>query len=288
MKKVRGSRPLRSLLSPLAMFMSFSLLLLLAGCGTIGPGETTTTAPTVNITASPASVTAGQSSMLTVAATDATTVTVTGSDGSSYDLAAAGGKQAVSPRRPTTYTATASGDGGKSTATAIVTVGTPAAPTVTIAASPASIAPGDSSTLTVAATNATTVTIAGSDGSSYSLAATGGTKAVSPTTTTTYTATATGSGGTVTATATVTVSASPDRLTVPITANPTSIAPGGSSTLTVRPRMPPRYDDGIGWQQLKLAATGGTQAVSPCATATYTATASGCWRARLRQQRQRP
>ena len=86
MKKVRGSRPLRSLLSPLAMFMSFSLLLLLAGCGTIGPGETTTTAPTVNITASPASVTAGQSSMLTVAATDATTVTVTGSDGSSYDL----------------------------------------------------------------------------------------------------------------------------------------------------------------------------------------------------------
>src|SRR5689334_25192398 len=58
MKKVRGPRPLRSLLSPLAMFMSFSLLLLLAGCGTIGPGETTTTAPTVSITASPASVTA--------------------------------------------------------------------------------------------------------------------------------------------------------------------------------------------------------------------------------------
>jgi hypothetical protein len=57
-------------------------------------------------------VTAGQSSMLTVAATDATTVTVTGSDGSSYDLAAAGGKQAVSPKKTTTYTATASGDGG--------------------------------------------------------------------------------------------------------------------------------------------------------------------------------
>ena len=191
-------------------------------------------------------------------------------------MTAAGGKQAVSPKKTTTYTATASGDGGKSTATAIVTVGTPAAPTVTIAASPASIAPGDSSTLTVAATNATTVTIAGSDGSSYSLAATGGTKAVSPTTTTTYTATATGSGGTVTATATVTVSASPVSPTVTITANPTSIAPGGSSTLTVKAANAATVTiTGSDGSSYKLAATGGTQAVSPGATATYTATASG-------------
>jgi len=55
-------------------------------------------------------------------------------------------------------------------------------PTVTISASPTSIAAGGSSTLTVAATNATTVTITG-DGSTHTLAATGGTLTVKPTTT---------------------------------------------------------------------------------------------------------
>ena len=37
MIKVRVSRPLRSILSPLAA--TFSLLLVLAGCGSVGPGD---------------------------------------------------------------------------------------------------------------------------------------------------------------------------------------------------------------------------------------------------------
>ena len=44
-----------------------------------------------------------------VAATNATSVTVTGTDGSSYTLTASGGTQAVSPTATTTYTATADG-----------------------------------------------------------------------------------------------------------------------------------------------------------------------------------
>ncbi|MGA9464462.1 MAG: alkaline phosphatase family protein [Terracidiphilus sp.] len=59
---------------------------------------------------------------MTVGATNATQVVVTGSDGSSYRLQATGGTQNVSPTSTTTYTATATGTGGKATATATVTV----------------------------------------------------------------------------------------------------------------------------------------------------------------------
>jgi phospholipase C len=160
--------------------------------------------PTVTITANPATITAGQSSTLTVAATNATQVKITGSDNSSYPLAANGGTQSVTPASTTTYTATATGPGGTATATATVTVSAGAA-TVTITANPTTIAAGASSTLTVKATNATQVTVTGSDGSSYNLQPTGGTQALTPAATTTYTATATSAGGNATATATVTV-----------------------------------------------------------------------------------
>jgi phospholipase C len=163
--------------------------------------------PTVTLSANPASISSGASSVLTVAATNATTVTISGSDGSSYTLSPAGGTQTVSPKTSTTYTATATGAGGTATASATVTVTPPPAPTVSITAVPSTIVSGNSSTLTVTATNATSVTITGTDNSSYTLSPTGGTESVSPTTNTTYTATATGAGGTATATATVTVTA---------------------------------------------------------------------------------
>ena len=111
----------------------------------------------------------------------------------------------MSPATTTTYTAVASGPAGNTSASTVVTVSGPPAPTVTIAANPSTISTENSSTLTVTAANATSVTITGTDGSTYSLSATGGTQVVSPTTTTTYTATAKGAGGSATATATVTV-----------------------------------------------------------------------------------
>jgi phospholipase C len=80
------------------------------------------TVPTVNITANPASITSGASSTLTVTATGATQVTVSGTDGSNYTLQPAGGTQAVNPTTTTTYTATATGPGGTATATVSLTV----------------------------------------------------------------------------------------------------------------------------------------------------------------------
>jgi phospholipase C len=256
---------------------SILLPFLFAGCG--GPHVTANTAPTVTIAANPATVNAGATSTLTVAATNATSVAIAGSDGSSYTLQAAGGTQAVTPSATTTYTVTAVGAGGKASATATVTVNatTTPAPTVTISANPASITAGASSTLTVAATNATSVTITGSDSSSYTLATTGGTQAVSPKATTTYTATATGAGGTVTATATVTVTAvTAPAPTITITANPTAITAGTSSILTVSATNATTVTiAGSDKSSYTLAATGGTQAVSPAASTTYTATATG-------------
>jgi phospholipase C len=79
-------------------------------------------APTVNIIANPATISAGGSSTLTVTATNATTVTLTGSDGSSYNLAAGGGTETVSPASTATYTADATGASGNASAAATVTV----------------------------------------------------------------------------------------------------------------------------------------------------------------------
>ena len=232
-------------------------------------------APTVSITSSPTSISKGGSSTLTVKATNATQVTVTGSDGSTYTLAATGGTQSVSPTTTTTYTATASGSGGTASATSTVTVNQSTAPTVSIAANPTSITKGGSSTLTVKATNATQVTVSGSDGSTYTLAATGGTQSVSPTTTTTYTATANGSGGTASATSTVTVNQA-TAPTVTIAANPASITAGGSSTLTVTATNATQVTvTGSDGSTYTLSSNGGTQGVSPTTTTTYTADVTG-------------
>jgi phospholipase C len=211
---------------------------------------------------------------LTVTAANATAVKVTGSDGSSYTLSAAGGTQAVTPATTATYTATATGAGGNATAPATVTV-TAGAPTVKITADPASIPAGSSSTLTVTAANATAVTVTGSDGSSHTLSATGGTQTVTPAATTTYTATATGAGGNATAAATVTV-ANPSAATVTIVASPTAIAEGADSTLTVTATHDTAVtvsgSDGSNYTFPKP--NGGTHKVTPSTTTTYTAEAA--------------
>jgi phospholipase C len=245
-------------------------------------GKTTATAtvtvsasaPTVSISANPASITQSTSSLLTVAATNATQVTITGTDGSSYNLSVTGGTQAVSPTVTTTYTATATGAGGTVTATAVVTVTANPAPTVTITASPSSITSGTSSTLTVVATYATTVTVAGSDGTSYTLQPNGGTQSVSPTATTNYTATATGPGGSTSASATVTISTTPEP-TVTLVANPTIIATGNASTLTATATNATGVTiAGTDGSSYTLPAAGGNQNVTPTATTSYTATAA--------------
>ena len=154
-------------------------------------------------------------------------------------------------------------------------IGSSTEPTIAITASPVSVMAGSSTTLTVTAANATTVAIAGTDGSAYSLSATGGLQTVSPSTSATYTATAIGPGGKASAAASVTVTANPAP-TVTISASPASIASGASSALTVAATNATGVTvTGSDGSTYTLAATGGTQTVSPSATTTYQATATG-------------
>ncbi len=252
------------------------IVFFLAGCGgNIAAVEGT---ETVSITAGPNSITAGATSVLSVSATAAASIMVTGSDGSSYAMTGTGGTQSVSPAATTTYTAVASGPGGKVTATAVLTVAAPGAPTVNITATPASVVKGSATTLSVTAANATAVTLAGSDGSSFTLSATGGTQSVSPSATTTYTATAKGAGGTATnqVIVTVTLPTAPTAPAVTLTAAPATINAGGSSTLTATATNATGVIvTGTDGSSFTLPAAGGSQPVTPSATTTYTATAAG-------------
>ncbi len=174
-----------------------------SGCA-LFVGSNILKAPTITISASPSTVAVAQTALLTVTAVDAVQVTVTGSDGTTFNLAKSGGIQAVKPSTTTTYTAVATNSKGNASATATITV-SQTQPTVNITATPPTITDGASSTLAVTATNATQVTVTGTDGSSYTLQPAGGTQSVTPSATVTYTATATGAAGSVTATVTVTV-----------------------------------------------------------------------------------
>ena len=279
MKEIRIPRSFSRILSLTALLSSLALTLLFSGCrGIVAATPPSDPLPTVNISASPGSITSGSSSTLTVTATNAIQVTITGTDHSSYNLKANGGTQAVSPAATTTYTAVAIGAGGQISASMMVTVvGQTIAPTVIINASPASITSGSPSTLTVTATNATQVTVTGTDGSTYSLQANGGTQLVKPIATTTYTAAAIGAGGQISANVTVTVTLTVLPVpTVSITANPAAVTLGNSSTLTVTASNATQVIvTGTDASTYSLPVNGGTQSVKPILTTTYTALAIG-------------
>jgi len=173
-----------------------------AGTATSKVTVTTTTGsstqPTLKLTAQPASIASGASSVLTWSSTNASSVSIAG-----VGTFSASGSATVKPSVTTTYMATASGSGGTAMSSATVTVTNASAPSVTLSANPTSISPGASSTLSWTSSNATSVSIPGVG----TFGATGS-KSVTPSATTTYTATATGAGGSATSSATVTVSSS--------------------------------------------------------------------------------
>jgi phospholipase C len=104
--------------------LGYACLLTITSCGTGTAAPATTAAgPTVTISASPAKITQGSSSTLTVTATNATQVTVSdNTDSNTYTLAATGGTQKVAPAATTIYTVTATGVGGTATAQTTITL----------------------------------------------------------------------------------------------------------------------------------------------------------------------
>ena len=144
-------------------------------------------------TASPANISAGQSSTLSWTSTNADTVSIIRGR-----LGPKSGSVTVTRRRPLP---TSSPPGGGASTTCAITVTVGALPVIaSFTATPASINAGQSSTLQWSVQNATSVSI-----SSIGTVAASGTRSVSPTVTTVYTLTATNAAGSATSTATVTV-----------------------------------------------------------------------------------
>ena len=170
------------------------------------------------------------------------------------------GTVAVTPTGTTEYILTAKGPGGTSEARTTVTVTIPA-PTVTLHAAPATIAPGESSRLSWSTTNADTCSITPDVGTIDC----NGSIGVTPTAATSYILTATGPGGTTTADAAVAVEE--PQPTVVISASPTTITLGESTLLSWESKKVSsvHIDQGIGTVTLT-----GSRSVSPTATTTYT------------------
>jgi phospholipase C len=160
---------------------------------------------TVSLNASPATINAGQSATLSWTSANATNLSI---DQGINAVTAPSGSITVNPAATTTYTITATN--GAATATAQATVNAPLS--VTLAAKPANITPGQQSTLTWNARGATSLTI---DNGVGAVNGAQGSQAVSPTQTTTYTITAAdATGHTTTAATTVTVSTSTGLQTI--------------------------------------------------------------------------
>jgi hypothetical protein len=153
-------------------------------------------APTITFDAQPGTVASGASTVLSWNASNARSVSISG-----LGTFPTTGSVKITPTVTTTYSATATGPGGRTESSTVVSVTTSAQkPTVAFSAQPSNIVTGTSSVLSWTTTNATSVNIPGLG----SFPADGSTN-VTPSTTTTYTATAQGEGGTAKASTTVTV-----------------------------------------------------------------------------------
>jgi hypothetical protein len=164
--------------------------------------------PTISLAAAPTTIAAGQSATLTWSSTNA--ISCTASDGWS-GIRSTSGSQAVTPAATTTYILTCTGLGGVASTSALVNVTPPPAlPTVSLSASPASIAAGESSTLTWSSTNAGSCNASGGWSGAR---ATSGSQSVSPASTTSYALSCSGAGGSASQSATVTVTATSGEIT---------------------------------------------------------------------------
>ncbi len=225
----------------------------------------------VNLAANPQTVTPGSNVTLTWTSSNAATCTA--SDGWA-GAKAVSGSQSVGPLNAnTSYTLTCTNaEQQTATSTAMVTVqAAPPAPTVNLSANPTSVVSGSSTNLSWTTTNASSCTASG--GWSGSKNTSGSQTIASLTVATTFTLACTGTGGNGTDSVTVQVTAPPPAAVVNLTAAPTSINTGQSSTLSWTTQNATSCTASGSWSGSK--ATSGSQTVTPTANATYTLACNG-------------
>jgi Domain of unknown function (DUF1929)/Glyoxal oxidase N-terminus/Galactose oxidase, central domain len=215
--------------------------------------------PAAGISANPTSIAPGGTSTLTWTTQNCTTANINGTS------VALNGSEVVSPSVTTTYRITCANSAGQTDwGQVTVTVGTgsaPPPPAAGISANPTFINTGGSSTLTWTTQNCVTANL---NGTSVAL---NGSEVVSPTATTTYRITCANSAGQTDwgqVTVTVGTGSPPPPPAAGISANPTSIAPGGSSTLTWTTKNCTTAN--INGTSVAL---NGSEVVSPTTTTTY-------------------
>ena len=186
-----------------ALSATTTFMLSCSGTGGTASNSTTVTvvpAPTVSLSANPTSLASGLASTLSWSATNATSCTASGGWSGSKNTTSGTASTGVLSVT-TSFTLSCSGTGGTASDSATVTV--IPAPTVSLNASPTSLASGSSSTLTWSSTNATSCTASG--GWSGTKAASGTLTTGALTTTTTYTLSCSGLAGSASDAVTVTV-----------------------------------------------------------------------------------
>jgi hypothetical protein len=217
------------------------------------------TAPTVSLAANPTSVGLNETTNLTWSSSNATTCAAFGDWSGTKAIS---GNETVGPLAASSnFILVCSGAGGSASQSVTVTVNAPPpppVPTVSLTANPTSVAYNGSSTLTWSSTNATSCTASGAW--SGSRATSGSQTRSSLTATSTFILTCTGAGGS--ASRSVTVSVAPPPLpTVSLSANPTSVAYNGSSTLNWSTTNATSCTAGGAWSGTKPI--NGSQSVGP-------------------------
>ena len=226
-------------------------------------------APTVTLTADATAINSGQVVTLTWSPSNATSCTGTG-----FVASAVHSYVYVAPAVNTTYSINCTGPGGTASASVTVTVtsGGGPVPTATISASPTSITSGQTSTLTWTSTNAKVCIGTGFLAFQEQTPGTSGVAQVAPTATQNYILTCTGTGGSTSVNVTVSVSqavGSPPVVT--LTASPTLVSSGQSSTLTWTSTNATSCT-GTGFT---ASGTSGSVTVNPTSTTNYSISCTG-------------
>jgi gliding motility-associated-like protein len=198
--------------------------------------------PTLTVSAAPASICTGDSSLLSVSG--AATYTWSANAGSATTSTVT-----VFPSGNTTYTVSGTQSGCSHSQTVTVNVG--AVPVVTVSASDTTICSGQ----------ATTLSAAGASNYTWLPSGSGSTTNVNPTSSTTYTLIGDNGGCSDTTTFAVTVNPTP---TVTAVSSPATICAGASDTLTASGAATYTWSNNAG------SATTATVAVTPNSTDTYT------------------
>lgn len=233
---------------------------------------TSTSEPTLTLTATPSSIQEGSASTLAWTSTNATSCTASNGWSGSKGLS---GSESVSPSATTTYALTCTGAGGSVSKSVTVNVvpTAPSSPTLTFTATPTTVEDNGSSTLVWTSTNTSSCTASGGWTGSKALT---GSEIVSVSATTTYILNCSGAGGTIEKEVTVNVTPNPTPTpTLSLSADPLSVLVNGTSTLTWNSTNTTLCVASNGWTGNK--ATSGTEAVSASATSTYALSCGGVY-----------